>query len=71
MSKCIACGNSFATDFNSIVKRKKQIYDKTGQEYYVYQVSKKWSITRKEYFSQILQNNDVAEYFHISEFREN
>ena len=69
MSNCITCGGSFVTDFNSIVGRKKQIYDKTGQEYYVYKVSETWNITRKEYFKKILQENNVAEYFHISEFR--
>ena len=69
MAKCVVCGSSFKQDFNAIVKQKKQIYEKTGQAYYVYQLDNVWHITCKEYFSEIQRTQAITEYFHISELK--
>jgi len=62
---CIVCGGQFNNDFNSILDRKKKIYETTGQGYIVFKKDDKWQVTRIEYF----KHQKGIEYFHISEFK--
>lgn len=65
---CVRCGDEFDSSFKAIVKRKKEKYEKFGIEYIVYELGNEFGICRKEYLPQIMEQNEIKKYYHISEF---
>lgn len=66
---CITCGKQFATDFFSVVERKKLEYQKFKINYYVFKnKDDNWSIAEEVSFNIIKEEENTTEYFHIREF---
>ena len=66
---CITCGKSFSTDFKDIVRKKLEIYKKTGQQYYVYKEQDIFKITKREYFPILYSKGTITEFYRIDEFK--
>ena len=75
---CLPCGK-ITDNERVLVKYYQTLFEKTGEIYYVYRLSKGSSlnIIKKQYFNRILEEQikpnfiNGAEYFSIQEFKRN